>query len=71
MGEGSALNGEAMEVTVVSAAGEVVPMFGGSGISRAHKIISNASELGLVCAEATEHALGVTSGLRWGSARKG
>jgi hypothetical protein len=60
-GEGSPLAGRAIEVTLVSAAGEAIPVFGGSGISHAHKIISNASELGLVCAEATEHALAFAS----------
>ena len=55
-GESSSLKGRAIEVTLVSAAGEVIPLFGGSGISHAHKIVTNAAELGLVCAEATDHA---------------
>ncbi len=54
-GEGP-LKGRAIEVTLFSAANEVIPMFGGSGISHAHKVVTNAAELGLICAEATDHA---------------
>ena len=50
------LKGRAIEVTLFSAANEVIPMFGGSGISHAHKIVTNATELGLICAEASDHA---------------
>ncbi len=50
------LKGRAIEVTLFSADNEVIPMFGGSGISHAHKVVTNAAELGLICAEASDHA---------------
>ena len=54
-GEGP-LKGRAIEVTLFSSDNEVIPMFGGSGISHAHKVVTNAAELGLICAEASDHA---------------
>ena len=54
-GEGP-LKGQAIEVTLFSADNEVIPVFGGSGISFAHKVVTNATELGLICAEASDHA---------------
>ena len=59
-GEGQ-LKGRAIEVTLFSSDNEVIPLFGGSGISRAHSVVTHASELGRICAEATEHACGFAS----------
>ena len=50
------LKGRAIEVTLFSPDDEVIPMFGGSGILEAHHIVTNATALGLICAEATDHA---------------
>jgi hypothetical protein len=54
-GEGP-LKGRAIEVTLFSADDEVIPMFGGSGISLAHHVVTNATDLGLICAEASDLA---------------
>ena len=50
------LQGKAMTVTLFNPWDEIIPLFGSSGKSQAVTTVESAVELGLLMAEATDHA---------------